>query len=105
MSGGSFDYLYLKDAQQICAAKEDLREMADTLRGFGANKAWRDTVRVLTLVESLEQAMDDRPLMDVWHAIEWWKSADWAMVDAAVVAGAYPRKRESWHAEQEGVIP
>ena len=28
-----------------------------------------------------------------------------ALVDAAVVAGAYPRKRESWHAEQEGVIP
>lgn len=102
MSGGSFDYLYLKDAAQMCQAKEHLRNMAAELQDIGAGQAYRDTAHILALVEELERAVDDNPLMQVWHAIEWWKSCDWSLVEAAVVAAEYPRRREAWHDEADG---
>lgn len=102
MSGGSFDYLYMKDAQGICGAKTHLREMADELQAMGAYEAYRDTIRILRLIESLEQAVDDNALMDVWHAIEWWKSGDWSLIQAATVAGEYKDRREQWHTRVEG---
>lgn len=101
MSGGYFDYLNAKSAQELCDSKEHLHEMAEVLREIGAFKAYRDTARVLAIVELLEQAADDNPLMEVWHAIEWWKSADWSMVQAAVVAGNYSAKREAWHIQAD----
>lgn len=80
MSGGSYNYLYLH-TQGLEAQRGDIEAMRDRLQELeaqrvpGAALAARQTRMVLnhlTLAERSAQA-----LSEVWHAVEWWDSADY----------------------------
>lgn len=84
MSGGSFDYLYLKDD----LPKYALEQMADELDALaaegvpGAAEAAAETRRYI----APEHAV---PIRDVWHAVEWWRSSDWGKDDVLEALGEY----------------
>lgn len=75
MSGGSFDYLYSKEALDM----DELGRMAGELEALerkgvpGAALAAAQT-RALVLKY-------DHPLRKVWKAVEWWRSCDWGEGD------------------------
>jgi len=80
MSGGSYDYLCWKDADQLINSTDTIQEMADRLAGLGyAEHAAYETQQILLTIRQFRnriEAMRDK-LMPVWHAIEWWDSCDW----------------------------
>jgi hypothetical protein len=83
MSGGSYNYLGLicyDDLGELLAKEGDLRDMADRLAGLGyAEDAARETEELLTMLRQWKTRAEVRVrrLNDVWHAVEWWDSADW----------------------------
>lgn len=82
MSGGSYDYLCTKTAEELFNNhRYQLRNMADDLsRDFAQSKAARDTTHLLNLIESYAQDIENRSnrLEHVWHHQEWWKSNDYS---------------------------
>lgn len=84
MSGGSFDYLFIKDASDLFgsfSAREQLSRMVDELREFpDAADVAADAADALAIIDYQTvrlQAHLDR-LKDVFHAVEWWRSCDWS---------------------------
>ncbi len=85
MSGGSYDYLYSRDASDFLGdqstAMENLDRMADRLAGLGFADAAQESRRLYLEVlrcQARIRPMIDR-LEDVWHAIEWVDSGDYSM--------------------------
>jgi hypothetical protein len=81
MSGGSFNYLFCKDAPDFFgyAPREDLERMAAALTDAGdAEDAARETEEILAIIAGTERRVDARleRLRGVWKAMEWWKSGD-----------------------------
>lgn len=79
MSGGSYEYLAVKDSREIFDAEKQLQRMADDLAKLGyAPDAAKETMEVLLEVRQARNRLDARlkRLYDVWHAMEWWKSCD-----------------------------
>lgn len=79
MSGGSYDYLFVKDADNLAEHENVLEQMADRLAGLGyAEDAARETHETLLLLRQARvrlQARIDR-LSGIWRAVEWWDSGD-----------------------------
>lgn len=79
MSGGSYNYLCLKDADQIREREEELQWMADRLSELGyAQDAAQETMEVLLTIRAFETRMQARidRLRGIWRAVEWWDSGD-----------------------------
>ncbi len=80
MSGGSFNYLCWKDAQELVhAGQDDLEAMATYLAKIGyAQDAATETEELLRLVRVFLMRLDVRvrALSEVWHAVEWNVSGD-----------------------------
>ncbi|SKM81958.1 Uncharacterised protein [Mycobacteroides abscessus subsp. massiliense] len=97
MSGGSFDYLYCKDLDDVLGAMGSLHEMADTLdASFPGSRAARDTRALVDRFNQLHADWEAAPLKDlrsVWHAVEWWKSCDWSRDRAQKAVDEY---RSTW---------
>lgn len=75
MSGGSFDYLFLADTPAEAARKGySLRRMAEALEQEAPDHPVTHYTKRL-----VEIGNDDipQPVKDVWHAMEWNRSADW----------------------------
>jgi hypothetical protein len=82
MSGGSYNYLYSKDAADLFgdgSASVDLQEMADRLAGLSwADDAAADVHDLLAVVRVQKARVDAalRRLSGVLQAVEWWDSHD-----------------------------
>ena len=79
MSGGSYDYLCLKDSDTLLEMKHQIEAMSARLAGLGyAEDAALETEDVLLTVRQFENRMQARidRLRDVWRAVEWWDSGD-----------------------------
>lgn len=81
MSGGSYNYLFVKDGQELLGGDrdEELRQMADRLAGLGyAQDAAAETEELICMINQARIRIDVRinRLRDVWHAVEWWDSGD-----------------------------
>lgn len=79
MSGGSYEYLCFKDAADLLEASEQLRAMADRLKGVGhADDAARETEDIIATVEQFQESLNARitRISEVWRAVEWWDSGD-----------------------------
>lgn len=80
MSGGSYNYLYSKDTDMGLLNEEaELDSMAQRLAGLGyAEDAARETEEILLLIRQAKVRIDTRAqrLRGIWHAVEWWDSAD-----------------------------
>lgn len=103
MSGGSYDYLYLADdAYELARKREALTRMSERLGGLPwASAAAVETERIAAAFRRLDSYIAaSRPLMDVWHAIEWWDSYDSSEDQAREVAAKYEALNEL-----EGVRP
>ena len=79
MSGGSYNYLYTKDAADLFGYAGDLEDMANRLAGLGyAVDAAKDAYDLLAIIRTqavrVEAAM--ARLGPVFRAVEWWDSAD-----------------------------
>lgn len=79
MSGGSYDYLCYKEADDIINSTNELQQMADRLAGLGyADDAAKETQQLLLTIRQYKNRINSsiQRLQGVWHAIEWWDSCD-----------------------------
>lgn len=101
MSGGSFNYLCVKSAEEILANPDSLFEMAEWLNTHYP-KSWAalNTNLVVTRIKEIQTELDIfttkmqdlqpdamvNKLSDVWHDIEWFESNDYGKdrVEAAI---------------------
>lgn len=81
MSGGSFSYLCYKEPQDLfdCEYMESLERMEAYLITHGYEDIARDTRRLIEYVKSAENRISvlQEQLADVFHAVEWYVSADY----------------------------
>lgn len=80
MSGGSFDYLYVKSIDELMAYDGNLDMMADKLATLGyAEDAARETTEFLMELRAGRIRLEtmQRRLSDLWKAVEWWVSGDY----------------------------
>lgn len=79
MSGGSYEYLCFKTADELTQQTEMLKKMSERLAGLGyAQDAAKETEELLTIINQYLVRADVRieRLNRVWKAIEWWDSCD-----------------------------
>lgn len=80
MSGGSFNYLCYSGTHDIQGRVEELQQMTDALNDLGYPDAARETYATIAIMRQQQirlQTHIDR-LHDVWKAVEWVESNDWA---------------------------
>lgn len=80
MSGGSLNYLYLKDAAELMNAVADLEAVeAELLSTFGAKDVAKDVRRLIEYINSANNRISvlAEQLSEVMHAIEWYDSGDY----------------------------
>jgi hypothetical protein len=83
VSGGSYGYLYSKDAGDLMsyACHSELQAMAERIAGLGyAEDAAKDAFDLIAMLTTQRVRIDaaiDR-LSDVFRAVEWWDSSDWS---------------------------
>jgi phage shock protein A len=90
MSGGAFDYLHeaAGDAADLAAKRSQLDRMARRLdelpHGAPAARATRDVLAALDAAAAASEA-----LRDVWHAVEWFDSADYGEEQTVAVLARF----------------
>lgn len=83
MSGGSYNYLYLKGAEDLMTyggSFSNLEAMALRLAELGwAEDAAKDAFDLIAMVRTQRARIEaaQRRLEGVFHAVEWWDSSDW----------------------------
>lgn len=84
MSGGSFDYLYIKETHQVVEMRDDVERMQKELERLNHWDAARRTADVLQYIQAIRNVQED--IADVWQAVEWCCSSDWGpdQVETAV---------------------
>lgn len=77
--GGSYDYLFAKDARDMINEEDNLERMAERLMGLGyANDAAHETLALLLTIRQYRiytQSIIQR-LSTIWQNVEWWDSGD-----------------------------
>lgn len=84
MSGGSYNYLCFKDAEQLFNIQGIIEDMHERLSGLGyANDAALETEMVLDLIRLFRSraAYHLERLHWIWYAVEWWDSGDYSEDD------------------------
>jgi transcriptional/translational regulatory protein YebC/TACO1 len=80
VSGGSFDYLYAKDAEDWVGAQcsGSAEEMIDALIEADAEDAAAETQNVLAIAKGARVRLQTllAHMYPVWNAMEMWKSGD-----------------------------
>jgi len=82
MSGGSYNYLCWKDAEELMTMLDTIERMADDLAALGyapdaANETYLIARDLRRLQSRLNAILDGKQgLRNVWRAKEWWKSRD-----------------------------
>lgn len=80
VSGGSWDYLYSKDVEQLMQYSniEMLEDMADYLNQNGYEDVAKDTRRLVEYIKSAKIRIETlhEMLSPVFKAVEWYESGD-----------------------------
>lgn len=80
MSGGSFGYLCYKDVNELMepSSISDLEIMVQHLQLYGYEDIARDTQRLIEYIRSASIRIEvlSENLNGVFHAVEWYESAD-----------------------------
>jgi len=80
MSGGSFDYLCVKDTSDILEYLNQLEDMANALSELGyADDAAKEATELLLVCRKFNVRADTimRNMSGVFKAMEWWRSGDY----------------------------
>ncbi len=97
MSGGSYNYLSTKDADDVLNATDDLRFARDRLKGLGyADDASEKVAEILTAIADYRRDVNARlsEVEGVLHALEWWDSNDWGEDQFREALGAFRSRGE-----------
>lgn len=80
MSGGSFNYLCYKDTEALFNRLSDLEDMRESLIQYGYEDIAKDTQRLIEYIKSAECVIGTLKdmLEPVFHAVEWYESADYS---------------------------
>ena len=78
MSGGSYNYLYNKDPEELLVKANDIDDMAETLMKMGYEDVARDMFRLSEYIRSAYIRIDvlSEQLKPIMKAVEWYESAD-----------------------------
>lgn len=84
MSGGSYNYLCFKSAEDAGLALSDMKKMADRLNELGYKEEAIKTLEIIDSYTRIDSAI--QYLEHVWKAVEWMDSGDWGadQVKAAI---------------------
>lgn len=81
MSGGSWNYLYCKDVDELMngSSTELLQDMVDRLNSAGFKDVAQDTQRLVEYIKSASIRIETlfEALSPVFKAVEWFDSRDW----------------------------
>lgn len=81
MSGGSWNYLYCKEIDELMngSSTELLQDMADRLNSAGFEDVAKDTQRLVEYIKSARIRIETlfEVLSPVFKAVEWFDSGDW----------------------------
>lgn len=81
MSGGSWNYLYCKEIDELMngSSTELLQDMADRLNSAGFEDVAKDTQRLVEYIKSASIRIETlfETLSPVFKAVEWFDSGDW----------------------------
>lgn len=81
MSGGSWDYLYCKDVDELMngSSVKTLQDMVDRLNSAGFEDVAKDTQRLVEYIKSASIRIETlfETLSPVFKAVEWFDSGDW----------------------------
>jgi hypothetical protein len=81
MSGGSWNYLYCKDIDELMngSSTELLQDMVDRLNSAGFKDVAKDTQRLVEYIKSASIRIETlfETLSPVFKAVEWFDSGDW----------------------------
>lgn len=81
MSGGSWNYLFCKDIDELMngSSTELLQDMVDRLNSAGFKDVAKDTQRLVEYIKSARIRIETlfEALSPVFKAVEWFDSGDW----------------------------
>lgn len=81
MSGGSWNYLFCKDIDELMngSSTELLQDMVDRLNSAGFKDVAKDTQRLVEYIKSASIRIETlfEALSPVFKAVEWFDSGDW----------------------------
>jgi hypothetical protein len=81
MSGGSWNYLYCKEIDELMngSSTELLQDMVDRLNSAGFKDVAKDTQRLVEYIKSASIRIETlfETLSPVFKAVEWFDSGDW----------------------------
>lgn len=94
MSGGSFNYLCCKETEDLFNHISDLEDMRESLIKYGYEDIAKDTQRLIEYIKSAECVIGTLKdmLKPVFHAVEWYESADYGRDTMIEVLEKYRRK-------------
>lgn len=94
MSGGSFNYLCHKEAEDLFNHISDLENMRESLIKYGYEDIAKDTQRLIEYIKSAKCVIGTLKdmLEPVFHAIEWYESADYSKETMIEILEKYRRK-------------
>ena len=83
MSGGSLNYLYCKDPEELFGYIGELETVEDCLLRLEYRDIARDVRRLIEYIKSAYVRIDvlSEQLKDVFHAVEWCESCDYSEED------------------------
>lgn len=78
MSGGSYDYLYCKEPEELFSRAEYIEDMSETARKLGYEDIALDLTRLAEYIKSakIRVTVLQEQLKDVMHDIEWYEDCD-----------------------------
>ncbi len=78
MSGGSYDYLYCKETEELFGKATDIDDMAATLIKMGHVDVAKDMIRLSEYIKSAHIRVDtlSEQLRPIMKAVEWYESCD-----------------------------
>lgn len=83
MSGGSYNYLYWIEYQDIVSREEDIENMRDRLAELGYDDLAKKTNTILEDNKKIQKQMNERldKIRQVWKSVEYYDSSDVGLQD------------------------
>lgn len=101
MSGGAFNYLCYEETEDLFDRIGDLESMRESLIKYGYEDIAKDTQRLIEYIKSAECVIGTLKdmLEPVFHAVEWYESADYNKETMIEILEKY-RKKELEYDEE-----
>lgn len=91
MSGGSYNYLYWLEFQDVVSRQEDLENMRDRLVELGFKDLAKETNNILNESLELQKKINEKlnKIRQVWKSVEYYDSSDVGLSDVKEEVSKY----------------